>query len=295
MIRIPGPNAREIEEQVAEHIETMVAQYDRRRLGPRTRRDGIGGGLRVDFTFDDTTPAIALEITSLAVPQVMALGAELIKLEADLTETVRSERLGNWVFGIRVGASVRSLKQPLLELLRAPHDEAEIVLYAAEDAGQNPAARALPVELRNLGLVSAARFGEGGELSIFPPITDATDVRGFDELLQNSMEANVSKLLEARPRETQLAIIVDRTDLSGDPALTPAPTLVEGIDVLWVIFGYYNAKYTYRVWRTGARDRRWQLLWHPWGEPPVWRPEATPNGATSTLINSGWDRYRPPA
>ena len=69
---------------MAERIETMVAEYDGRRIGPRTRRDGVGGGLRVDFTFDDATPAIALEITSLAVPQVMALGAELIKLEGDV-------------------------------------------------------------------------------------------------------------------------------------------------------------------------------------------------------------------
>src|SRR2546421_11820570 len=90
MTRLPGPTAREAEEQVAEYIEEEVARYDGRNLGVRTRRDGTGG-LRVDFTYDVAAPPVAMEITALVEPDVRALGAELLKFEAELQEIVSSE------------------------------------------------------------------------------------------------------------------------------------------------------------------------------------------------------------
>jgi hypothetical protein len=90
------------------------------------------------------------------------------------------------------------------------------------------------------------------------------------------MAANVDNLREARPRETHLVVTIDRFDLSADPARTPVPNLLEGIDVLWILLGYYNAKWTYRMWRTMAGDRRLHLLRHPLGEPPVIYPSHTP-------------------
>jgi hypothetical protein len=38
-------------------------------------------------------------------------------------------------------------------------------------------------------------------------------------------------------------VTLDRADLSADPARTPAPNLLDGIDALWVLVGYYNAKW----------------------------------------------------
>ncbi len=282
--RLPCPTARETEEEAARYIEMMVETYDRRILGPRTRRDG-SGGLSVDFTYDDARPQVALEITELAVPEVMALGSELGKLEADLDKLVRAERLGRWVLGIRTGSTVKALRPVLVEFLRAHGGAAELLFLLSEPqvpsrgpglvekaSGVHQGTSAMPPALFDLGLVSALRFGAGGELAIFPPVTDEDHESGFEALLVEAMSANVDKLVAARPRETHLAVMVSRSDLSGHPALTPAPDLVAGIDVLWVLLGYYNAKYTYRVWRSKAGDRRWQLLFHPWGEPPTYYP-----------------------
>jgi len=92
---------------------------------------------------------------------------------------------------------------------------------------------------------------------------------GFGTLLRAAMAANVDKLREARPRETHLVVTLDHRDLSPDPVRTPAPELLDGIDVLWVLLGYFNAKWTYRLWRTTASDRRWHLRRHPLGKPPA--------------------------
>ena len=132
-------------------------------------------------------------------------------------------------------------------------------------------------ELFDLGLASAMRSDQGNELSVFPPVGNVTDGDdGFGTLLRSAMAENVDKLREARPRETHLVVTLDRSDVSADPARTPPPDLLEGIDVLWVLLGYYKAKWIYRVWRTTAGDRRWHLLGHPLGEPPAVSPSRTP-------------------
>jgi hypothetical protein len=271
VIRLAGPTDREAEEQVAKYIEEQVALYDQRDLGTRTRRDG-SGDLRVDFTYDAIVPAVAMEITALVKPDLRALGAELLKLEAELHEVVCSENLGTWLVGVRDGANVRSLRQPLVELLRRQRTRRGVALFRAGEAPDDltDSDLRLLTELFDLGLLSAMRLDEGNEISVSPPVSnDAEGDDGFGALLETAMAANVDKLREARPRQTHLVVTLDRSDLSADPARTPAPDLLEGIDVLWVLLGYYNAKWTYRVWRTTAGDRRWQLLCHPLGEPPA--------------------------
>ncbi len=271
--RLSGPTAREAEEQVAEYIEEEVARYDGRDLGARTRRDG-DGGLRVDFTYDAALPPVAMEITALVESDVMALGAELLKLEAELREIVRSEALGAWLLGVRVGANVRELKRPLVDLLRRHRGRNGVLLVRADDGPEDGTDGDLRLlaELFDVGLVGAMRTDEGNELSLFPPVADDARDDGFGTLLQSAMAANVDKLREARPRQTHLVVTLGRSDLSADPARTPALDLLDGIDVLWVLLGYYNAKWTYRLWRTTVGDRRWHLLRHPLGRPPAIYP-----------------------
>ena len=277
--RLSGPTAPEAEEQVAEYIEE-VARYDRRDLGPRTRRDGRdGSGLRVDFTYDAAVPPVAMEITALVDPDVMELGAELLKFEAELREIVTSENLGAWLVGVWVGTSLRGLRQPLVDLLRRQRDRKGFALFRAGEAPDDltDGDRRLLAELFDLGLASALRSDQGNELSVSPPISNVTEGDdGFGTLLQRAMAENVDKLREAKPRETHLVVTLDRSDVTADPARTPPPELLEGINVLWVMLVYYNAKWTYRVWRTMAGDRRWHLLGHPLGEPPVVYPSRTP-------------------
>jgi hypothetical protein len=260
--RVPGPTAREAEEQVAEYIEEELARHDGRDLGVRTRRDG-SGGLRVDFTYDVAAPPVAMEITALVEPDVRALGAELLKFEAELREIVSAEHLGSWLLGVRVGANVRRLSQPLVALLRRHRGRSGVALFTANEAPEDltDGDLRLLVELFDLGMASAMRSDEGDELSIFPPIGNVQGSdNGFGTLLRTAMAANADKLREARPRETHLVVALDRSDLSPDPVRTPAPELPDGVDVLWVLLGYFNAKWTYRLWRTTAGDRRWHLL-----------------------------------
>lgn len=277
--QLPGPAARETEEQVAQYIEEEVARYDGRNLGIRTRRDGRdGSGLRVDFTYDVATPPVAMEITALVEPDVRALGSELLKLEAELQKIVSSEELGAWRLGIRVGSNVRNLRQPLVDLLRRHRDRNVVATFTAGEAPEDMTCgdRRLLAELFELGLAAATRSDGGNDLYIFPPVAAQEGNDGFGALLRAAMEDNVDKLREAKPRETHLVVTLDRSDLSPDPARTPAPELPGGIDVLWVLLGYFNAKWTYRLWRTTASDRRWHLLRYPHGEPPgVYPPGAT--------------------
>ena len=288
--RLSGPpdsESDEVEEQVAECIEEQVAQNDRRDLGVRQRRDARdGSGLRVDFTYDAVAPPVAMEITALVESAIWKLDAALLKLEAELRAIVRSEGLGAWLVGIRVGANLRHLRRPLVALLRRHRGRSGVALYRAgevpealtddDDDDDDDDVRLL-TELFDLGLVSAMRSDQGNELCIFPPISNVTKRDdGFSSLLQRAMADNVDKLRKARPRETHLVVTLDRSDLSANPAHTPPPDLLEGIDVLWVVLGYYNAKWTYRVWRTTRGDHRWHLLQHPLGKSPVVHPSRTP-------------------
>jgi hypothetical protein len=208
----------------------------------------------------------------------MALGAELLKLETKLQETVSSEELGAWLLGVRVGANLRDLRQPLIDLLRRHRGRNGVAIFTADEApgDMTDGDLRLLAELFDLGLASAIRGDEGNELTIFPPIGNAQESdNGFGALLRTAMAANVDKLREARPRETHLVVTLGRFDLSPDPVRTPPPELPDDIDVLWVLLGYYNAKWTYRLWRTTASDRRWHLLRHPLGKPPaVYPPHA---------------------
>jgi hypothetical protein len=278
MTRLSGPTARESEEQVAEYIEAAVSRNDGRDLGTRTRRDG-SNGLRVDFTYDTAIPPVAMEITALVEPEVRSLGAELLKLEASLQEIIRAEHLGSWMLGIRVGANVSRLRKPLIDLFRRNRGRSGVALFAADRAPKDVPDGDLVhlARLMDLGLVSALRMDGQDELSIFPPVANtlAAD-SGFGTLLRAAMSANVDKLHEAKPRQTHLVVTVDRSDLSPDPDRTPAPELIDGVDVLWVVLGYFNAKWTYRLWRT-VGDRRWQLLEHPLGEPATLHPPPSPH------------------
>jgi hypothetical protein len=274
--RLPGPTWRENEQQAAEYVADSLAVYEGRILGPRTRHDATSG-LRVDFTFDQAEPPVAMEITALVEPDVRALNSELLKLEAQLQEIVAAEELGEWLLSIWVGADVRRLRPLLIEFLCSQKERHGVARFDRERAPDDLSPRdlALLARLLDIGLLGAMRNDTKHALSILPPAGDVSSERGFGTLLRHAVEDNASKLEEARPRETHLVVWEARSGLSADPALTPPPPLPDAVDVLWVMLGYYTAKWTYRLWKTSRGDGRWQLLNHPLGEPPTTHPLPT--------------------
>jgi hypothetical protein len=89
-----------------------------------------------------------------------------------------------------------------------------VVIFAADETpeGMTNGDLRVPAELFDLGLAIAMHSGERNELSIFPPIGNAQDDDdGFGALLKAVMPANVDKLREAGPRETHLAVTLDRS------------------------------------------------------------------------------------
>jgi hypothetical protein len=266
-IRLPGPTPDEIEVQVAEIIEqTMADSYDRN-LGPRVRRDATdGSGLRVDFTYDETTPHVALEVTTLVTPKTKAVGSELIKLENGLEPIVSSEGLGSWDLAIFSDAIPKQLDEPLAEFLRSEKGRAGKATYSVEEAPDDLTDEQLRLlaHLFDSGVFMALRTDEEQSVSIFPPVGDPGVVGGFATLLRAVIAANVDKLREASPREAHLGVYASRP-VSADPARTPPPSLPDGVDGLWVLFDYYNAKQTHRLWHMIRGEGRWHLLRHGFG------------------------------
>ncbi len=267
-IRIDGPDKFEDETQLAAIVESALRHLDGRELGPRFRRDGKDG-LDVDFTYDQATPRVALEITAIHDPRLRQLNSELKRLEADLSAVVERESLGQWWIGIVEGSRRGDLTEPMIAFLRSKRDVPGVVRVdqSGDHHGDPEDAEAL-AELFALGVYAMARFGTRSEVFVFPPLrVDHSARPNFEPELTGAIAQNAAKLEAARPRETHLVVCHDRSDLSADPLATPPPELPDAIDVLWVTFGYYQAKYTHRLWRTRRGSGEWELLHQPWGEP----------------------------
>lgn len=266
-IRVPGPTPGEVEEQVAEVIEQTMAHGFGRDLGPRVRRDAKDGSeLRVDFTYDEATPPVALEVTTLVTPKTMAVNSELIKLEDRLKPIVSSEDLGAWQLAIFSDATLKQLDKPLTTFLRSEKGRQDMATYSVEEAPYDLTDDQLGLlaHLFDSGLFMAQRTDEEPSLSIYPPASDPGVVGGFGTLLRAAVAANLDKLREARPRQTHLGVYASRP-VSSDPARTVPPSLPEGLDGLWIVFDYYNAKHTHRLWHTTRDEGRWHLLRHGFG------------------------------
>jgi hypothetical protein len=266
MVRIPGPSKVQEEEQHADHLRNCIRFVDGRELGEATGRDG-DPGVRVDFLFDNGEPPVALEITRITDAVVAALGNELLKLEKHLAQIARTERLGGWMLGFRLGTRVRDVESRIATFIRSPEHTGTAHYSAAEAPPRlGQATLSQLVELFQLGLESALRMDGGDGVSIHP-VGAVDDTGGFGTLLRFAIGDNIDKLHETRPRETHLFVVVG-LPVSSDPAHTHPPDLPEGLDTLWVYLGYWNAKYDYRLWRTSRENPGWELLEHPLGQPP---------------------------
>lgn len=270
--RGPLPEKHQVEVELAEIIEAAVRLHDGRELGKRERRDAKQGDLRVDFTYDETNPAVAMEIWRPANEAVAALGSELFKLEAHLQQVVQAEGLGRWLLAVETGTRRRAIVDPLTELIRSERARSGVLLCRDDlPRDLNDTKRRRLTALFDLGLFSALRLDGGNDVHILPPVSGTREEQDLSALLSAAISDNVTKLREAGYPESHLVVAVDRHIASADPARTPPPQLPDGVDVLWVFLGYYNAKWTHRLWRT-AGDSSWDLLQDSFGNPPARYP-----------------------
>lgn len=270
---LPGPGPREVEEQHAAYIRGALDRYDKRRIGEPKRHDGLNG-LAVDFTFDETDQPIAMEVTAVVEDMAMAVGNELRKVRVRLDTIAREEQLGEWMFAVRADARLKLLEPLLVRLMREARERCKMESFGLDGVPDNldePLAK-LVGDVLGKGMCAALHKSNDPDVhGVAEPIFPVGEWKGggFQDRLITCIRANAAKLREARPREGHLVVEIGMPGLSGDPRDTPPPPLEDGVDVLWVILGYYNAKYDFRLWRTTTADPRWQLMYHGWMDPTI--------------------------
>lgn len=234
-----------------------------RGLGKRTVRDSRdGSGLLVDFTYEESTPAVALEVTGLHVVQERELAGAIHKhLEPGLSAVAAKEHLGGWVVTLDAHAKVKELLRDVPELMRAglslrPGEYSSDELLALDDDGRD-LFLARHRRLKGLGLVEIEKvgaedgvrciaFGVGGEIS------------GFSDRLAIEVGRNVAKLREAAPREGHLAVLSYDFQASRLPEKTEPPELPIGVDFLWVIHSWPQTPGLVEVWVATRGQSTWR-------------------------------------
>jgi hypothetical protein len=194
-------------------------------------------GLRVDVTFEDRS--IALELTSLHDPEWRNASATARKMEARLTSFAQQSGLGGWVITARSDANLNDIEAPVKELMESgteitPMGYSSHDLVHAEAQGERPDLLSRHHKLQELGLLRLVRR-PGSEPVHLWVIGAGFEIGGFTDLLDDAVASNAAKLGESRPRETHLAVLVLRWDLSEAASETSVPVLPDEIDVVWVV------------------------------------------------------------
>lgn len=243
--------------RIEDYTATAVEDAFGARWGGRTVRDARdGSGLRVDLTYEDA--GVALELTSLTDEKMTAASSEVVKLEARLTDRARREGWGGWLLGISMPSRIRDIEVAVTELMAGgeefePSYSSDALLEMAPTA-----ARAFVRKhrvLHGLGLSMVRRWSDHDNVRVILS-GGGFQITGFTEMLQQIVNRKAAVLEEARPRETHLAVLVARWDVSDFAAETRPPRLPYEIDTLWVVHPKRGAKPT-RLWRLHRGEERW--------------------------------------
>jgi len=243
-------------------VVTDVARRDLgQEWGPWCERDARDeSGLRVDVTFEGSS--IALELTSLHDPEWRNASATARKIEERLTAFAHGRKLGSWVVTVPSDARLNDIEPAVMQLMESgteitPMDYSSRDLVQAEARGELAEFLNRHHELRDLGLVRLVRR-PGSESVHLWVVGPGFQILGFTDLLAEAVANNAAKLGEARPRETHLAVLVVRWDLSEAPSETRPPVLPDEVDVLWVVHLARSGGEA-QVWLAHRGDDSWQL------------------------------------
>lgn len=242
------------EEETAAALVEFVLRHEGTPIGGWTRRDGSDtSGLTVDFTFDEVEPGLALEVTSIHGKGDPALSSEGGRLEERLTEKARSEKLGQWVVVLNGEARVREAEPRILEILRGgesirpgTYSSADLLAMSSDS---RKAFIAKHVELRALHVIDVVKLGNEHDGVAYMAMSGRSGFQGLGDHLERAVNENVSKLREARPRETHLAIVVHDYHVSRDPQESQLLALPPELDCLWIIHSWPADDGRLLIWR----------------------------------------------
>lgn len=256
------PPMEQIEIDLAAAVSATLWREERRDLGTWKRRDGQDdSGLRVDFTFDNARPSVALEITSIQDVSFLRAGDACMKLAQHLTKTARREGLRQYVFAVEEKPELRKLADPLLTLMRSGGSVGSN-LTANDHAVGGGAATKTQQELRHwlqaLGVIMAHPADPGDEtmISVVGESEPFRPIAG----LEREIASNLPKLLEAGQKfERHLAIGVGCFGISKSPGATPLPTMPIHLDRLWLVHLWTPMNGAMAVWSVMPGDRTWRV------------------------------------
>lgn len=254
----------EVEEFAASIFERFAPVVVGREVGPRRWRNGEDdSGIRVDWTYEASDPAAALEVTALHGPGEPQIVSELNKkLEPELGELAEEEGLGQWLVVVEVGTNIKRLIPELRGLLRrgaAIH----VGEYTSEEltAGDGAAITELHRSLKRLGLVEVKRCTTTTHGVDWMVTGGGPEIVGLADHLEEAIVANRQKL-QLDGYEAHLAVVVLDFQLSRFGERTPVPELGHGIDYLWVIHSWQGPQGRPEVWTASAGSDEWAC--RPW-------------------------------
>ena len=256
--------SREGEEILATVIEAVLATERTTRLGCRRRRDGTDdSGLTVDFTYDQATPPVAMEITSIEDSHFLSSGDASSDLAMRLNDAVEKEGLRPFTFTIKASARVRELDSLLIGLMRTG-TTIPLTGYTSNDLGrwrsqgtleENVAFRR---RLEAIGLVGAEPSPQGAGVTIvlWPTGSGFRPVSGLAEIIA----ANINKLRQLPSGyERHLVVYVAAYGISAYPAGAEVPQLPSDLNRVWVLHDKRDGSSDLILWSLVPHQREWRV------------------------------------
>lgn len=241
-------------------VEQILQRDEGRHLGNRTEHDHNDGvRLAIDLTYDEATPPVAMELTSVQDDSYLGTVSFVRKAADRLTRLARAERLGGWEVVVSEG-NLANLEVTVADLIRSGR-EIDVTHYTSDDlirwerTGELHAEMALRQRLKASNVAQIRRLGSGHHVAIS---TWGESKGSFGGILDLGavIEANIAKIAAAA-REGHLVVGVGRFRTSEDPSLTPVPSLPTGLDRLWLVRLWTSPDVGYRVWSATPERDRW--------------------------------------
>lgn len=265
----PTPAAKERELQLAELVEQLMIRdfgFDPGRRSERDARDP--SGLKVDFTYDEVCPPLAVEVTSPRDPQFTEAMAKVTASQGKLTKLAELEGWGSYAVGVYEHVNANKLEGAVAQIIRDMIAHGRDRIDVDFDYGDEYSrARAVGVHqdflrrnevLRAAGLQLVHKVNEEENRVRLVMVRGGVET-GFSRTLNRAINNNRVKLAEARGAEDrQTHLIVDISELAAPSPVTsdtPTPSLNRDVDMLWVVNDADRSPYP--VWSARRGDSSW--------------------------------------